>query len=304
MIGAAVDVGSNSIHLLVAEITRDGLRYLRDESVLLGLGDVVDQLGELPAGSQQQVLDALAVHRQAAQSEGAQMVTFIGTEPLRRAINAEELTTQLHETLGIALHVLSERAEAELTYLGVTGGVPLSEPLLVIDIGGGSTELIIATPGEGLRIHSLPTGSARLSVGILLNDPPRPNEYDRLRAGASRLIRALLPPVDASRAVFVGGTATNLVKLAPLTRAGLEAAHGLVTSLSVTQLVERYVVNSRRARQLPAGAAIVAALLDHFGLESAEVSQASLRDGAILASVALGADWPARLTPFVLGSPR
>ncbi|CAN5827775.1 hypothetical protein BH24CHL6_BH24CHL6_00480 [soil metagenome] len=299
MIGAAVDVGSNSVHLLVAEITSDGLRYLRDESVLLGLGDVVDRLGSLPADSRQQVVDALELLRRAAETEGAQMVTFVGTEPLRRAVNAAELTMLVDHRFEIPLHVLSERAEAELTYLGVTNGLPVSEPLLVVDIGGGSTEVIVAIPGQNLRLHSLPTGSARLSVGSLRNDPPTPNEYDRLRAGAGSFVQALARPVGIARAVFAGGTATNLVRLAPLSRAGLEIAHGLLTSLSETELVQRYGINSRRARQLPAGAALVDALLDHFGLPEAEVSQASLREGAILAAAVLGDDWPSGLPTLI-----
>ncbi|HUG47937.1 MAG TPA: hypothetical protein VMP67_05940 [Candidatus Limnocylindria bacterium] len=293
-VGAAVDVGSNSIHLLVAEIRAGALSHLHEQSVLLGLGDVVDQTGELPEASRRQVLEALLVLTRIAHEKGAQAVTLLGTEPLRRATNASELSADVERAFHQPLHILDVEAEAWLTYVGVSGGREPEIPTLIVDIGGGSTEIIMAQPGLPPVLHSLPTGSARLGLGIVLNDPPTPSEFDRLRAGARPLVGAL-PARLVERAIFVGGTATNLVKLVPLSRAGLEEAHGLLLRLSHEELVERYGINARRARQLPAGAALVEALLGHFRLEAAGVSQASLRDGAILAAAVLGKDWPARL---------
>lgn len=281
MIGAAVDVGSNSVHLLVAELLPDGLRYIRDESVLLGLGDSVAQHGEIPPAKTAQLIEALTGYREVAQSLGAAMITIVGTQPLRQARNGTEVVEQVEAATGVALNVLSDTAEAELTYLGATGGRAPSKPLLVVDIGGGSSEVIIGRPGRELEVASLPTGSARLGEGSVEHDPPTPNELNRLRAGAFSLVGGLAP-ADVRDAIFVGGTATNLVRLVPLTRVGLEQAHGLLASLSADDLVARFAVNSRRARQLPAGLAIVEALFAHYDLAEAEVSQASLRDGAII----------------------
>lgn len=289
-IGAAVDVGSNSVHLLVAELGADGLRHLHDESVLLGLGDAVDRQGVLLPGARRQVIDALMALSGTAHSLGAQSVTFVGTEPLRRASNGQDLVDDVQLLTGLRLHVLASLAEAQLTYLGVMAGRPPAEPTLVVDIGGGSTEVIVAAPDQPPQVHLLPSGSARLGNGILLNDPPTPNELDRLRAGARSLVGEL-PRAEIVGGIFVGGTATNLIRLVPLSPAGLEAAHGLLTELSQDELVGRYGVNPRRARQLPAGAAIVEALFAHFALTRAEASQASLRDGAILAAVTLGEQW-------------
>ncbi len=300
-IGAAVDVGSNSVHLLVARIRPGGLEYLRDESVLLGLGDIVDRAGSLPADARGAVVEALTSYRQAAEREGARLVTFVGTEPLRRATNAAHLADEVLAATGVPLHVAAPQMEAELTYLGVSGGRPLASELLVVDIGGGSTEVVLARPGSPLAVHSLPSGSARLGNGILAGDPPTPNQLDRLRLGAMALVRDL-PPGRPARAVFVGGTATNLVRMVPLTRGGLEEAHGVLASLAESELVERYGINARRARQMPAGAALVEAILSHYGLAEAEASDASLRDGAILARQAAGPDWPVRLSELVGGA--
>ena len=303
-VAAAVDVGSNSVHLLVAELVarppagRD-LVHLHEESVLLGLGNVVDGQGSLPESTRLGVLGTLAELRRVAQVQGASTVTFIGTEPLRRASNAAQMCDEVEGAFGRPLLVLSERAEAQLTYLGVTGARPLRVPLLIVDIGGGSTEVIVARSDHPPEFHSLASGSGRLANGIVLHDPPTPSEFDRLRAGARSLVGSL-PPGEASSATFVGGTATNLVRLVPLSAAGLEEAHGLLTSLTVDELVQRYGMNPLRARQMPAGAAIVEALLDHFRPTTVEASQASLRDGAILAADWLGESWPANLDQLVL----
>jgi exopolyphosphatase/pppGpp-phosphohydrolase len=283
VIGAAVDVGSNSVHLLIAELLGDGLRHIRDESVLLGLGDSVAQHGEIPPADTAQLIGALRAYRDLARSLGAATITFVGTQPLREARNAGDVAEQVEAATGIWVDVLSETAEARLTYLGATGGRAPAAPLLVVDIGGGSTEVIVGQPGRAIGLASLRTGSARLGDGIVEHDPPTANELDRLRMGARSLVGELTP-ADVSDAIFVGGTATNLVRLVPLTLDGLEQAHSLLTSLSAAELVERYGVNSRRARQLPAGLAIVEGLFAHYRLAEADVSQASLRDGAIIAA--------------------
>lgn len=289
-----MDVGSNSVHLLVAEVEQDGLRPIRDESVLLGLAEVVQRENQLPLAVRQQVLGSLVVHHRAAAVEGAQWVTFVGTYPLRRASNGAELAVEVMDAFDTPLHVLSENDEAMLTYLGVTAGRRPAEPTLIVDIGGGSTEVVVAPPGKAPQVHSLPSGSARLANGIVLNDPITPNELDRLRVAARSLLTGL-PAGRVTRAIFVGGTATNLVKLGPLSAIGLEQAHGLLTSLSREQLMERYMLNERRASQLPAGAAILEALLAHFDVAEATASETSLRDGAILARARLGEDWPAHV---------
>ncbi|HVM29902.1 MAG TPA: hypothetical protein VM305_03930 [Candidatus Limnocylindrales bacterium] len=297
-IGAAVDVGSNSVHLLAAHITDGGLRPMRDESVLLGLGDVVDSTGEITAEAAQALLAALRGYAAGAHGMGAQAVSLIATEPLRRAVNAGDVRRRVMEEVGLPLHVLSEREEGLLTYLGVTAGRRPARSLLVVDIGGGSSEVVMAQMGQPLQVISLPTGSGRLSRGIVEHDPPTADELDALLDAAHRLT-AGLPRARPERAVFVGGTATNLARLAPLRPDGLALAYRALARLDAQELSRRHGVNLRRAFQLPAGAALVDALLAHFGLEGAKVSEASLRDGAIHAADRLGSAWLARLERYL-----
>ena len=297
-VGAAVDVGSNSVHLLVAHQAGDHLEPLRDESVLLGLGDVVDGEGVLPPSAQADLLAALAGYVQAAQALGAAAISLVATEPLRRAANGDQVAAEIIRRLGVPLHVLNEQQEGELTYLGVTGGRPSAQARLVVDIGGGTSEVILAEPGRAPAVTSLPTGSRRLSSGMAGDDPPTPAQLDALLAAAHDGV-ARLAEARPARAIFVGGTATNLARIAPLSRDGLALAYRVLCRLAAGELSRRYGVNLRRARQLPAGAAIVDALLAHFRLDEAAVSQASLREGAIIAAGRLGERWPERLSELL-----
>lgn len=298
MLSAAVDVGSNSVHLLVARLYGQLLQPLRDESEQLGLGDVVDRRGSIPAATRDAVVSSLRRYAEAARADGAERVTLLGTEPLRRAGNADALAAETRRATGLPLHVLTEWQEGALTFLGVTGGVLPSDPLLVVDIGGGSTEIVHYVPGQRLSVAGLASGSARLANDVAVGNPPADSDLDRLREAAFELAQALPSVVrgaTAPRAVFVGGTATKLVRLAPLRPEGLAFVYEVLTSLPAATVAELHGVSLRRATQMAAGAAIVEALLAHFALEVTSVSDASLREGVIRAAATLGDDFLDRL---------
>lgn len=224
-------------------------------------------------------------------------MTLLGTEPLRRASNAGVLIAEIATATGLELRVLSEHEEATLTYIGVTRGERPDAPVIVVDIGGGSTEVAVFVPGQPLLIESVPVGSARLTNSIVAHDPPTDNELDLLRQAAAEATARLTLPAPArdgakdTHALFVGGTATNVARLGRLTRKALAQDRRTLSKLTITEVSARFKVKPRRAAQLAAGVAIVDALLDRFGLEGAEVSEASLRDGAIIAAARLGDDW-------------
>jgi exopolyphosphatase/pppGpp-phosphohydrolase len=304
VVGAAVDIGSNSIHLLVAVVGPDGLRPLVDESVQLGLGDVVDREGHLPAESRDAVVAALSAYARKAAELGAAEITLLGTEPLRRASNRSVIQADVLRSTGQPLQLLSHDAEAQLTLLGVTEGRRPDAPMLVVDVGGGSTELIVAGPGRQLVVGALPTGSARLTATFISHDPPTWFEINALRAEATRLV-GTLPLADVARGVAVGGSATNLARVPAdgspqdrLERAHLERTFAVLTSRSVRDIAATHAVSPRRAQQLPAGAALLDAVLARYGLASLEVSRASLREGAVLAA-SHGAHWLERLPALI-----
>ncbi len=216
---------------------------------------------------------------------------------------------------GLELRVLTEREEAILTFVGVTRGEMPDAPLIAVDIGGGSTEVSTWTPGQPLVVDSLPFGSSRLTAAMVDSDPPTDDELDRLFRATADVAAGLVSTTSGgeerhghvTRAIFVGGTATNVARLGRLTRAAIAEDRKTLTILTASQVSSRYNVKPRRARQLGAGIAIVDALLDRFGLEGADVSDASLRDGAIIAAVRYGDRWPELIEELVarlaLGQP-
>ena len=301
-IAAAIDIGSNSVHVLAAQsrrIVRPGLHVelipLVDESDLIGLGDTVDAGGTIPPEPLQAVVDALQRQVGLAEDAGAVHVAIMGTEPLRRASNADELSAAVERFTSHPVRVLSVRNEAQLTFLGVTGGSAPPDALVVVDIGGGSTEASIHVPGNDLEIVPLPLGSARLTNAIVAHDPPTVDELSELMAAARDVVDGAIWPEHAGmsirRAIFVGGTATNVARLGLLDRAHLNEDMSTLARMTADEVVAEFAVRPRRARQLAAGVAIVSALLDRFLLGQAEVSQASLRDGAIIAALARGDAW-------------
>ena len=299
---AAIDVGSNSVHLLVARArravrlgTRTDLIALADDSDLIGLGDSVDTSGRIELGPRRLVVAALARQVALARSMGAERVVMVGTEPLRRASNTRELVLEVRRRLGEELRVIDVRSEAELTFMGVCGGRMPDDALAVVDIGGGSTEVSVHVPGRELQVIPLTLGSARLTNAIVRHDPPTTDEIAALMKAAVESVHDAEWPIGEGppirRAIFVGGTATNVARLGRLDRAHLNEDLNTIGQMPSATVVEHFGVRPRRARQLAAGVAIVSALLDRFLLGSADVSEASLRDGAIIAVLATADDW-------------
>jgi exopolyphosphatase/guanosine-5'-triphosphate,3'-diphosphate pyrophosphatase len=310
VVEAAIDIGSNTVHLLVGEVTNDGLLPLADEGVGLGLGDIVDAAGRLPWSVRRDLLDVLAAQADVARRLGARDLALLGTEPLRRSADRDEFAAAVLGRVGCRLDVLTHAEEAELTLLGVTGGARVPDQLLVADIGGGSSEWVVVGPATEPATGVLPSGSRRLTTACATADPPRDVDLERLRAEAARLARESITAPPVERAIFTGGSSTNLAKAlaaltgapAPtLTRAGIEEVVAALLGTRAATSAERFRVSVSRARVLPAGAALVLALFDRFGIDEADVSTASLREGAVLALASAGGQWRGRLSDLTHG---
>jgi exopolyphosphatase/guanosine-5'-triphosphate,3'-diphosphate pyrophosphatase len=304
---AAVDVGANSVHLLVAVVTGRRLEPLVDESVFLGLGDRVDAAGTLGPAKRGELVAVLVRYAQTAQRLGARRIAFVGTEPLRRAGDAGAAVHEVALAAGVPLFVLDPREEAELTLIGVTLGRPISRELAVVDVGGGSSQLVRLGPDHPPASIGLRLGGARLTAGFVASDPPTANEIERMRAEAGRLV-GQLPPVAAAELIAVGGTASNLVKVLPaaaldrrLDRSRLEAAIDVLRSEPSASAAERHAINPTRARLLPAGSLILEAILAHLGLDELTVSEAGVREGTVLAQAHAGDAWRDRLPALARG---
>ena len=306
-IGASVDIGSNSVHLVVAEVVEHALRPLVDESVFLGLGDAVHDGAPLGPAGRAALTATLVEYAATATALGATAVTFLGTEPMRRAPDAARIVSEVEHATNAPLHVLSHEEEALLTLIGVTEGRPVDHELLVIDIGGGSSEFAFVGPRRPAYAEGLRLGSARLTTRHVSHDPPTATEIEAMTVAA----RAILDAARVTRpeeVVGVGGTASNLVKLLPealadmtLTRDRLATMREILATTPADELTSRFLVNPVRARLLGAGAAIVDAILERSAVDAMRVSKSSLREGAILAVLQAGPCWRDRLADLAHG---
>jgi exopolyphosphatase / guanosine-5'-triphosphate,3'-diphosphate pyrophosphatase len=306
-VAAAVDLGSNSVHLLVAEINGHRLERIADESVFLGLGDAVHEGRPLGEAGRVELVSALTRYAATAHHLGAAAVTFLGTEPLRRAADAARIVHEIAHATGVPLHVLSHEEEAYLTIIGVTLGQPVEHDTLVVDIGGGSSEFGLVGPERPAAAWGLQLGSARLTARHVESDPPSKDEVAAM-GGEARSVLARAPDAVPREIVGVGGTASNLVKLIPeatvdrtLTHDRVDEIQRVLIGWPAAATARHHFINPIRARLLPAGGAIVDAILERYGVDRMRVSDASLREGAILAVHHAGASWRDRLRDLAHG---
>ncbi len=298
---AAIDVGSNSVHLLVAAVDDDRLDVLADESVFLGLGALVDGTGQIGSRACRRLVVAIHRYVDRARAFGARFIVCAGTEPMRRAVDGPAVAAAIGRLIGLPLHVLEHEEEGYLTLLGLDPGSERHRQVLVIDVGGGSTEFVVVGPGRRVHAVGVQVGGARLTSRHVAADPPAMAELAALRHAAREAIEAA-PEAQPDAAIVVGGTASNLLRVLPesqldrtFTPARLASAIELLVREPADATARRYGMNPIRARVLPAGATILEAILARYRIDRLEAREASIREGAILAVAHGGEAWRAQL---------
>jgi exopolyphosphatase / guanosine-5'-triphosphate,3'-diphosphate pyrophosphatase len=302
---AAVDIGSYSVHLLVARVTGRRVDAIHDESAYLGLGRTIDREGRL--GSARAELTAtLAAFNIAALARDASAVTVVGTDPMRRAPDAAAARAEILAVTGLDVAALTHEEEAVMALLGVTGGRPIVRTMAMIDVGGGSSEVLVAGPGGEPIAKGLPLGATRLTGVHVHHDPPTQAEFEAMAAECAAAM-ADAPPFRPAQLIAVGGTARSLLRVGPplpnraLARKRLASALKAIGSMPAAALAERYSVRPSRAAVLPAGATILEAALARYGLDHLRVARGGLREGLILATARAGADWRERIPELARG---
>lgn len=302
---AAIDIGSYSVHLLVAEVGSHELRARHDESAHLGLGRTIDAEGGL-ASAGGLLADTLGGYAERARQLGARTITVAGTDPLRRARDGRKVIEKVESATGLEIATLSHEEEAIIALLGVQGGEPVKRDLVMIDIGGGSTEILLAGPARQPEAIGLPLGAARLTGVHVEHDPPTASEIGALSAEvAIAMLRA--PESEASQLVAVGGTARNLLRVGPslsdrvLTRARIRGALDAMAAAPAASIAERHGVRLSRAKVLAAGAAILLGALDRYGQDRVRVADGGLREGLILAAFHAGPGWRGEIRELARG---
>jgi exopolyphosphatase/guanosine-5'-triphosphate,3'-diphosphate pyrophosphatase len=299
-----VDIGTNSTRLLVAEIG-DGrlVRELERLTEVTRLGEGVDGTGRLSDAGIERVLAVCERFRRVLDEHGADLVVGVLTSAVRDASNGADLERELRERFGFDAQTIPGEREAWLTYLGATGWREAGAPVLVIDIGGGSTELIVGSGSELDFFVSTQVGSVRFTERYLHSDPPRAEELDECgRAVRAELEQAVPEEVRraASEGIAVAGTPTSLAAidlcLDPYDRErvqghrlSLEAVERMIGELAAMPLAERREVTGLhpdRAPTIVAGAIILREAMRVFGLDQVEVSERDLLEGAAVEAAA------------------
>jgi exopolyphosphatase/guanosine-5'-triphosphate,3'-diphosphate pyrophosphatase len=295
---AVVDIGSNSTRLLVADVDGDGVRELDRRSIVTRLGEGVDATGALGDAPQERVFAALDEYAAAIAEHGATATTAVMTSAVRDAANGAEFAAAVRERHGLEGRTLSGDEEAHLTYRGATAarGNEPGERLLVIDIGGGSTELVIGERGEVDFHVSTQVGVVRHSERHLHSDPPTGEELEAFAADAGPALASAVPEDERERvtaAVAVAGTAAQCAGMDLGSRTAEVEGHRLSAArleellerLAAVPLEERREVpglDADRAPTIVAGVIVLTRALGAFGLAEVEVSNRDILWGAAL----------------------
>ena len=307
LVAAAVDAGATSVHLLVAVVRGHQLEPVVDESVFLGLGQTVDERGYLGEEASRELTVALANYANRARQLGATRICFVGTEPLRRASDSARVVHAVWRESRVPLHVIGHEEEALLTLLGATAGQPLVGELVLVDVGGGSSEFVVDAPARKPIAVGIPVGSVRLTSRFVTGEAPTQAEISALNREARRAVAAA-PDARPRQVIVVGGTASNLLRVVPdalldrtLTRGRVRHALRILRGATAEEASIRHAVRVERARILPAGAAIVGAIMDRYGVDRVHVSDAGIREGTILAISHAGVAWRDSLARLAQG---
>jgi exopolyphosphatase / guanosine-5'-triphosphate,3'-diphosphate pyrophosphatase len=293
---AAADVGSNTVHALAAAVEDERLEDLASYLEMPELGAAVDRTGRIGPEKTAEAIAALRSVLDRSRAHGPEHVVVGATAAVRRAADGEEFLAAASAAAGTPVRLIGEEREAQLSFLGVASRHGTTQPWLMGDMGGASTELVAAEGRRMLRWVSLRAGSGALADRYL-SDPPRPGEREALRRAALAEVRRA-PECEAGRLVMTGGTASYLplvlsVEQPPpvlATEQLLTAVERLDAAPAAT-LAGRLGVPAARVRALRAGAELLLLLLDFYGLDRFHVSHAGLRQGMILAWLERGDDW-------------
>jgi exopolyphosphatase / guanosine-5'-triphosphate,3'-diphosphate pyrophosphatase len=299
---AVVDIGSNSTRLLIAERTGHRLTELVRRSTVTRLGAGVDADGRLRDDAMQRVFTTLDGYRAEIDEHHCETAVAVLTSAVRDSANGAEFAEQVRTRYGLEPHILSGDDEAELTFRGATSERDPADrtPTLVLDIGGGSTEVVIGAGAEVLFHVSTQAGVVRQTERHLHDDPPPADQLDELAADVRGILRAGVPESrrnSVQRGIAVAGTATSLAAIAQkLDPYDPTRVHGyritameadrILAELAAMPLADRRQVpglHPDRAPTIVAGVVIFREVLSMFGLREIEISEHDILRGAALA---------------------
>jgi exopolyphosphatase / guanosine-5'-triphosphate,3'-diphosphate pyrophosphatase len=292
---AAVDIGSNTVHSLVADVVRGKLEDVAHYVEMPELGVQVAKTGKIGAAAKPAIRALRSVVAK-ARSHNFEVLVAGATEAVRQALDRDAFVREASEAIGVPVRIISTQREAELSFLGVASRHAARREWVMVDLGGGSTEVAIARGHEMVRWASLPIGSGVLA-GAYLSDPPKPEERARLRKAALREL-AHAPDAEVERLIATGGTAGNLPQVLArrnpppvLTTADLLTCEARLDRGRAYEVAKQVGLPASRVKAMRAGVEVLLLLLDWYGLALLHVSHAGVRQGMLLAYLERGNDW-------------
>lgn len=299
---AVFDIGTNSIHMLVVEIQPDlGFRVLDREKDTTRLGDGSFEKGRLKKSAVRRALEVITQFHRIAKKWKAQRTIGVATSAVRDASNGREFIREVFRRTGARIRIVSGDEEGRLIELAARSNMDVKgKKTLVVDIGGGSMELIV---GDGKKHHYLKSfrlGVARLTDRFLSKDPPSAKQIRKLEKHIEKVLKPEAAKIRRCRAVKVIGTAGTMINLASmayedeyskplklvhhfvLRRKRLEKVHEKISKLSLRKRLNFPGLDSKRADIILAGSVLVLTLMRLLGIGSITVSKQGIREGEIL----------------------
>jgi len=298
---AAIDIGTNTILMLIAELEGNGaFRVLDDQAEIARLGEGVDRTRRIGSGGEERSVGVLKSYLKRCRGLGVDEIVAVGTSALRDADNAGDFKARLRQELGLDLRVLSGEEEAAYSYLAVQRGLPLEgKEVLVVDVGGGSTELVWGEGDVVRRTVSLDLGSVRLTERFLISDPVREEECAELSKTIDREIEQLRVHWQIGHSLYtmvgIAGTFTTLAAIekglrqyshsevhgSRLSRDEVQRQLRLFKGKTLSQRKEIAGLEPKRADVILAGALLIDRIMAFFLVDQATVSDQGIRYGLL-----------------------
>ncbi len=293
MILAGIDIGTNTLRLLIADIDRNSFHILHSSRTITRLGEQLDRTRLLSDGARRRSCEALAQFAEEIRRFAPKAVAAVGTSALRTAANASAFIQEAGEKTGLQIRVITGEEEARLTLQGVVRSLPV-RPALIVDIGGGSTEII--SPDQQAEI-SLPLGAVYLTDRFIHHDPPLASELSVLRREVHTALQTDgIPRSGPGELIGTAGTITTLASMDQqlshydpdritghvLSRNAIDA---MIQELARTTVAKRrFIPGLEQGREdiILAGAIVAEEIMDHFRSPSMVVSDWGLREGIVL----------------------
>lgn len=285
MLCAAIDIGSNTTRVLVAEPIDGQVKKVMEQRAYTRINKALDDDGAITAEKIAEVCEVVATQVRLARELGAEQIRAVATAAVRDAANGEQAAATIARAAGVEVEVLSEEEEGRLAFLGATKalGHPAEGTIGVVDVGGGSTEVILGTVAGGVQsVRSWPVGSGVLADELITSDPPSAAEIRKVRDRIDDIF-AGVEIAHPAQAVAVGGSATSLRRLvgAVLEYETLERGVRVLCGDPAADVAKRFELDPVRVRILATGVLLLEKVSELLG-QPLQIGKGGLREGIIL----------------------